>query len=254
MAQVLQLNNHIINAEEIISLLTRYQLIPQLLCESMIDQATATIECTAEEVAAAYREFDWQWGITSEDERQQWQSYYGLTAVQLDHLVTRTLRVEKFKQITWGHKLESYFLKRKTQLDQVIYSLLRVTDHDFANELHFRIREGEESFAELARHYSEGPEAATGGLLGPVELGSLSMQFAQLLSGLPVGEVQPPIPLGEWQIIVRVEKQMPAQLDAAMRQRLLQEQFETWFQQQIRQLPPLEQIWMGVRAEQKQTA
>ncbi|XQQ07480.1 MAG: hypothetical protein EDM05_60815 [Leptolyngbya sp. IPPAS B-1204] len=63
MAQVLQLNNHIINAEEIISLLTRYQLIPQLLCESLIDQATAAIECTAEEVAAAYREFDWQWGL-----------------------------------------------------------------------------------------------------------------------------------------------------------------------------------------------
>lgn len=254
MVQVLQINNYTINAEEIIPLLTRYQLMPQLLCESIVDQATATVFCTEEEIAQAYREFDEQWGITSENERQQWQSCYGLTTEQLKLLVTRKLRVEKFKQINWEHKLESYFFKRKAQLDQVIYSLLRVSDYDLANELFFRIEGDEESFAELARHYSEGPEAATGGLLGPVELGTLSAELAQFLSRLSVGEVHLPIPLGEWYIIVRVEKKIPAQLDAAMRQRLLQENFEIWFQQQIRQLSPLEQTWMGVRAESKQAA
>jgi hypothetical protein len=44
------------------------------------------------------------------------------------------------------------------------------------------------------------------------------------------------MPLGEWLLIVRLEKLMPAQLDESMRQRLLGELFEAWLQEQLSQL------------------
>jgi hypothetical protein len=45
-----------------------------------------------------------------------------------------------------------------------------------------------------------------------------------------------PLSLGNWYMIVRLEKLLPAQLNEAMRQRLLQAQFEAWLQAQIQQL------------------
>lgn len=53
-------------------------------------------------------------------------------------------------------------------------------------------------------------------------------------------------------MIVRVEKFITAQLDNFMRQRLLQENFETWFQQQLSQLSAEEKTWMGINTKPAQ--
>jgi parvulin-like peptidyl-prolyl isomerase len=158
-----------------------------------------------------------------------------MTLAQVEGLATRGLLIEKFKQTTWGHKLESYFLSRKGQLDRVIYSLLRTKEPGIAQELYFRIQEKEQSFAELARDYSQGPEAQTDGLIGPVELSTPHPTVAQLLRSSQPGQLCPPLRLGEWLVIVRLEKFIPAQLDAPMRQRLLNECFSTWLSEQLNQ-------------------
>ena len=244
----LQVANHTLTSEEIIPLLTSYRMIPQLLCESIIDQVIKFIHCTPEERAQALEEFERHWGLTSETERETWREHYGLSQEQLEELATRRLRVEKFKQATWGNQLNCYFLQRKSQLDQVIYSLIRTQDKGIASELYFRLQEEEQSFAELACEYSEGPEALTGGLMGPVELGTLHPMLADLLyvNQLQVGVVQPPVSLGEWYLIIRLEKFIPVQLNNSTRQRLLQEKFAAWFQEQLKQLPQQDKIWMGV--------
>ncbi len=51
-------------------------------------------------------------------------------------------------------------------------------------------------------------------------------------------------------MIVRPEKPIPARLDESMRQRLLQEKFETWVQAQIQQLPDRDKVWFGIIPEQ----
>ncbi|WP_036800156.1 peptidylprolyl isomerase [Pleurocapsa sp. PCC 7319] len=246
MNAILQIGNHTLTAEEIIPLLASYKLIPQLLCELIIDQAIVQISYTPEEIALAYQEFDRHWGLTSEAERQAWGEQCGLNQEQLKLLVTRRLRVEKFKESTWGSQLRSYFSKRKKQLDRVVYSLIQTKDNGIATELYFRLQEREQSFAELAREYSKGSEALTNGLMGPVELGTLHPTLAYLLSSSQISEIRPPVSVGEWQIIVRVEKFIPAQFNDLMRQRLLQEKFEAWFQEQVKQLSYQEQIWMGI--------
>ncbi len=158
---------------------------------------------------------------------------------QLEALATRGLRIEKFKQATWGHKLESYFLSCKSQLDKVIYSLIRTKDMGVAQELYFRIQAGEQSFAELAREYSQGPESQTGGLIGPVELSTPHPTLAKMLRVSQPGQLWPPMHLGEWVAIARLEKFIPAQLDEPMRQRLLNELFADWLQEQLNQLSDL---------------
>lgn len=219
---------------EILPLLARYQMLPNLQRELAVDRAIATIPCTSEEVMDAYEQFRQQNQISSIDQLKLWLAHYHLGLPDLRALVTRSLKIKKFQQATWGHRLESDFLKRKEQLDQVVYSLLRVKDRGLANELYFRIQAGQQSFAEVALEYSAGAEAQRG-LLGPVELGTLHSKLAQLLRVNQPGKLSVPILVDEWYLIVRLEKLIPAQLDEGMRQRLLQENFQTWLQEQLGQ-------------------
>lgn len=238
MGVVLQVGNRAIAAEEVLSLLAGYQMLPQLLQEVLIDGAIAGIECAPEELVEARQKFYAKNQLTSDEARQAWLNRFGMTSTQLEALATRDLKIEKFKQKTWGPKLESYFLNRKGQLDKVIYSLIRTQDLGIAQELYFRVLEGEQSFAELARNYSQGPEAQTDGLIGPVELSVPHPTLAQMLSISQPGQLWPPTRIGEWLVMVRLEKFIPAQLDDAMRQRLLNECFTTWLQDQMNQSNP----------------
>lgn len=246
MTTVLQAGNRTITAEEIIPLLASYQMLPQLLRENIIERAIAPFSCTPEETAHACQHFHQRFQLTNEGERLAWLEGYGMNQAHLENLTTRRIRIEKFKQVTWGHKLESYYLKRKAQLDQAVYSLIRLKEPGIAQELYFRIQEQEQSFGELAHQYSQGREAQTGGLVGPVELGTLHPHMARLLSISQPGQLWEPRALEEWQVIVRLEQLLPAQFNEFMRQRLLNELFEGWLHEQLDQLPDSDKIWMGV--------
>lgn len=91
----------------------------------MIDQAIAAVECSEEERDRALQEYCEAHQLTNAGDRQQWHARTGITPPQLIALATRNFRIAKFKQATWGHKLEAHFLTYKAQLDQVTYSLIR---------------------------------------------------------------------------------------------------------------------------------
>jgi len=105
-----------------------------------------------------------------------------------------------------------------------------------ARELYFRIQEKEQSFAELAREYSQDPEAQVNGIVGPAEIGTIHANLAHLLAISGPGQLWHPIPVEGWLAIVRLETLIPAQFDLAMRQRLLRELFEIWVQEQMREV------------------
>ena len=217
-----------VNQNEIFLLLNQYGMLPQFMGEILIDCAIAEIVITEDETLGAYKKFYRQHQLNSEEDLQAWLKARGMSREQLEYIATRGLKLAKFQEQTWGNKLESYFLGRKQQLDRVVYSLIRVKDPYLAQELYFRVQEGEQSFSEIAREYSEGPEAETGGLLGPVDLGVPHPALAKMLLRSKPGELLPPTRLGDWVVVVRLEKYLPAQLDEAMRQRLLNELFDRW--------------------------
>lgn len=250
MIATLPLADRTFSAEELIPLLVCDELVPQLLCEAVVDRAISQIHCTPEEIDRSCQGFYRYWQLDSDAKRGNWRSRYGLTQTQLEQLATRKLRIEKFKQATWGYQIDSEFLERKRQIDRAIYSLIRTKDLGLAIELYFRILEGEQSFAELARQYSEGAESDTNGLVGPIEFGTLNPHFAEFLYTCSPGKVQPPIGFGEWQLLVRLEKIVPAQLDESMRQRLLQEKFDAWLKKQLQELSDVDRLWMGILPRQ----
>ena len=176
-----------------------------------------------------------QLGIDSDEKLRTWLKHQGMTLADLEKRAEKSLKLAKFKQATWGAKVNSIFLERKKQLDRVIYSLICTKDFCIAQELYFRIKEGEQSFDELAREYSQGPEAQTGGLIGPVEIGSIHPDLAKMLIASDVGQVQTPTVIGEWIVVVRLEKLLPVSLDEGIQRRLIEENFTKWLEETVAQ-------------------
>lgn len=235
MQGVLKIGERVIQDNEFYPLLAQYQLLPRLAREMIVDEAIADIDCTSEEQEQALAHFYQQYQITNEEQLQAWLTQAGMTQEQLNKFVTREIKLEKFKQEKWTHQLESYFLECKGQLDRVVYSLIRTKEAGIAQELYFRIQEGESQFADLAREFSEGGEAQTGGLIGPVELNVPHPRIVQLLTTLPAGQLSPPTMIGEWWIILRLEKYLASQLDDTLRQRLRNDLFQKWLNNQLQQ-------------------
>ncbi|MGK7945421.1 MAG: peptidylprolyl isomerase [Microcystaceae cyanobacterium] len=173
--------------------------------------------------------------ITSEEQLQAWLQQNGMTSEQLDQLGIRELKIEKFKEIKWRDQVNNYFHQCKKVLDKVVYSLIRTRDSGIAQELYFRIQEGEDEFAGLAREYSEGAEAQTGGLVGPVELNVPHPQIAQMLSNSQPGQLSPPTRIADWWIVIRLEKYISATLDDNTRKRLLNDLFQGWLKSQLQE-------------------
>ncbi|NBD34212.1 MAG: peptidylprolyl isomerase [Cyanobacteria bacterium] len=242
MTEVIKVNQTPILPEQLLSHLKKYQMLPQLLRELVIDHAIASIECSAEEVETAKNEYLNQNRLNDPNRLQAWLNHTRLQPADLESIAVRHYKIRKFKQETWGPKLESYFLQRKRDLDQVVYSLLRTQDNNTATELYFRLQNQEASFEELAQTYSQGPEAQTRGIVGPVPVTTPNEKIAKMLVQSEAGQLWPPVRIGEWHIIVRLEKLISAQLNDATRQKLLNELFSKWLEEEVKKMITIEPL------------
>lgn len=235
MRVVLEIGDLSFTAEDLIPLMKQYQMLPKLAQEIIIDRAIAKIDYSEQEKTLAHNQFCQQNQLLTDEQLQAWLKQQDMTSEELDRLITRRLKLEKFKQESFGNKVESYFIKRKSQLDRVVYSLIRTDKAEVAQELYFRITEGESTFSELAIEYSLGSETQTGGLIGPVEINAPHPQIARILATSKPGQVVPPTRVGEWLVIIRLENYISAKLDPPMKQRMIDEMFVEWLNEEINQ-------------------
>ncbi len=243
MAGLFQVGTNVVQAHEILALLSRYQLMPQFLRGLIIDRAIGDIDCTPEERQQAIYNFRTQNRLVSDEDLQHWMTEYNLTLEGLEELAIRPMRLEKFKQETWGRKVENYFMSQKGRLDRVVYSLIRTEDEGLAQEVYYRIEEGESSFGDMAVQHSQGPEAQTQGILGPVPVSQPHPFISRMLEVSQPGQLWPPRKIANWYIIVRLEQFLPAQLDDAMRRQLIDELFDQWMKDQIQEMGPPQLLW-----------
>lgn len=232
---VLEVGKQTFHSEEILSLLHQYQLLSLLQQELIIEQVISTFTCTPEEESVMIQEFFADNQIIAAEARQSWLEKRGITLEELITSLKRKYKIEKFKEQTWSKSIQSYFFKHKFQLDRVSFAIIGHQDLGLIRELYFRLQEKEQSFAELAPQYAQGEESQTGGMIGPVELGKLHPQLAQLLKSSRQGELRI-ARIGKNYVVTQLKTLIAAKFDQPMRKRLLQEQFDRWLQHQLVQL------------------
>ncbi len=235
-AATLPLGDRSLSADQVLSLITKHRLVPQLAREIVIAEATGQYSITETEHLAACKLFYQQQQLQTEQDLEQWLQRQGLARTDLIDLINRELQLQKFKATQWAEQVESYFCQRKSQLDQVVFSMIRVSGLDMAEEIYFRLLAQESSFVELAPLYSSGMEAHTKGINGPIELGKVDPALAHILRAAPVAEVLRPQKIGDWWVVLQLEKVIAAQLDDTLRQQLTEELFGQWVSAAVQKL------------------
>lgn len=218
------------------SSLARYQLLLPLLRQRVVAAAVAGVTLTDQERMEAQKAWAGHHNITSMEALQAHCRRHALSEPDVHWQAELPLRVQRYGEEHFAHRAENRYLARKNQLDQVIYSLLRVEDGALARELYLRIAEGEADFAELAARYALGPERSTRGVVGPVPLLQAHPTLAELLRTSQVGQLHPPLAIEKWWLVVRLESLHSASFDDEMRRRMTRELFEEWVEEEVTRL------------------
>lgn len=213
--------------------LARHGLLVPLLRQSVIAAAVADVSISEQESVESRQAWGAANRLASSEALIQHLKIHGLSEADAIWQAELPRRINRHCEEHFSHRAEQRFLARKNQLDQVIYSLLRVEDAALARELYLRIAEGEADFAELAASYSKGPERSTRGVVGPVPLLQAHPALAELLRTSRPGQLQAPLRIEQWWLVVRLESLRSASFDADMGNRMARELFDEWVDEEV---------------------
>ena len=193
-----------------------------------------------EDTQGAFQAYAQERQITSQEALERYRLDQLLSPQALEAQILRPLRLLRHGQRHFRPKAEARFLDRKTELDRVVYSLLRLKDQGLARELFLRIDEDDASFADLAAAYAEGPEQSTRGIVGPVALTQAHPALADRLRTASPGQLLEPFRIEGWWVVVRLEQLTPASFDQATASQMTQELLDQWLQEEVeRRLVPI---------------
>ncbi len=144
----------------------------------------------------------------------------------------RVIRRQEYIREQFAPKAEARFLDRKNELDQVVYSLLRLANNFLARELYLQIESGESNFADLAKRYDEGPERNTNGIVGPVSLTQAHPLLVEKLRVAQPGVLLEPFRVADWWLVVRLERYSPATFTPEVSDRMCREMFDAWIEEE----------------------
>ena len=213
---------------ETLALLQRHNLLQTLVRAEILRKTIEPIELSTEQRDRVWNNFKEQNKLENIESLKTYLKNNGLREIDLRWQLELPTRVQIYSQEHFQHKAEARFLARKEQLDSVVYSLLRLQDGYLARELYLRISGGEANFADLAASYSQGPEAKTKGIVGPVPMTQAHPALSERLRTSQPGQLLQPFRVDQWWLVVRLERYEAAQFDDKTRQRMAEELFQEW--------------------------
>ncbi len=143
------------------------------------------------------------------------------------------LRLQKRLNELYDGDVEQHFLKRRDDLERITYRTIRVKQMGLAEELYLRLLNQEDTFENLATKFSEGEERMAAGLLGPMAITDPHQIITSVLRKLTPGEINPPIAVESWYLVIKLEQRQPAKLTQGLRIQLENELLENDLKPQI---------------------
>ena len=214
------------------ALLDHFNLLKPLIRQMVASEAIDQVVVSAEQLEQARRDLLQQRGF---DGMEQWAELLEVLGCSEDEVFERLrhrIRRRTLIRERYAAKAETRFLERKSELDQVVYSLLRLENRFLARELYLQIESGESNFADLARRYAEGPERNTNGIVGPVSLTQAHPTLVEKLRVAQPGVLLEPFRIPDWWLVVRLECFAPATFTDEVSEQMREEMFNAWIEEE----------------------
>ncbi|MCP6761134.1 MAG: peptidylprolyl isomerase [Fischerella sp. CENA71] len=162
-----------------------------------------------------------------------WLKKHHLAVEEFELLAETNLLSAKLANHLFADKVEPFFYEN--QLNYIAAAIYEVVldDEDLALELFYALKEGEISFAEIARQYIQNPELRrAGGYIGVKTRSELRPEIAAaVFASNPPGVIKPIVtPKGVH--LIWVEEIIQPQLNDLVRLKILSDLFANWLKQQ----------------------
>ncbi len=230
----INIEGELVSLQETPLLLNELNLMPIFLRRFLEKKYTKEINPTREEQTNFYQKFLKREKISDKNNLDNWLKFHGVSETEMEINLYKSLKIEKFKNKKFADKVEDVFLKRKSNLDRVTYSLIRSKSRDKISELNIRLKEEEDTFSQLSSEFSEGVENVLHGLIGPIEISKVNPVIAERLKASKSGQLWPPFECEGWWVLLKHERFIPATLNLEMRNRLINELYEVWIASKIK--------------------
>ena len=214
------------------TLLKKNNLLRPLVEQMVTTEAIQECPVSEDDLEEARQDLLEQRGFESIEQWPELLQGLGRTEEEVLARLQHVVRRQHFIRDQFSPKAEARFLERKNELDQVVYSLLRIENSFLARELYLQIESGESNFADLAKRYAEGPERNTNGIVGPVSLTQAHPRLVEKLRVAQPGVLLEPFRIADWWLVVRLERYSPATFTDEISDRMCQEMFDAWIAEQ----------------------
>ncbi len=198
----------------------------------LTSEAISGVSVPEEALTSARLELLEQRGFETLEQWQEMLADLGRSEEEVLERLQRVIRRREYTRERFTPKAEARFLERKNELDQVVYSLLRLADRFLARELYLQIDSGESNFADLAKRYAEGPERNTNGIVGPVSLTQAHPLLVEKLRVAQPGVLLEPFRIADWWLVVRLERYSPATFTPEVSDQMCREMFDAWIEEE----------------------
>lgn len=194
----------------------------------LTSEAISGVSVPEEALTRAKLELLEQRGFETMDQWPEMLEALGRSNDEVIDRLERVIRRQEYLREQFAPKAEARFLERKNELDQVVYSLLRLSNNFLAREMYLQIESGESNFADLAKRYAEGPERNTNGIVGPVSLTQAHPVLVEKLRVAQPGVLLEPFRIADWWLVVRLERYSPATFTPEVSDQMCREMFDAW--------------------------
>ena len=235
MTDSLKLSDREIAPADLVAFITELDLLPYIIKRYIERTVCSDLKLSESDQIAFQQSFLAREKISTPEALQAWLDANDINEPQLSKQIYHALQLKQFKHQRFSSQVQTTFLENKTNLDQVMYSMIRTSERAKASELHLRIFEEESTFGDLAANYSEGIEQQFNGLIGPIELGRINPSIAERLRVGNEGQLWDPFELEGWWLLLRLEKSIPARLDDAMQERIIDDLYNAWIRKKIKE-------------------
>jgi len=209
-----------------IYLLSRARLLKPYIRQLALARNIEAVKLSDEEIATALQEFMKSQELATAADFELFLRINHLREEDLLELATEPIKVNQLIASNYLPKAETRYLQRKAELDVVVYSLIRVSSEELARELFLQITEDGIELGLLSSQYSEGPEKATRGVVGPVPISRAHPKLTERLKTRAIGELIEPFAIEHWWIIARVEHRVSTEFNNEIAWKLATELFE----------------------------
>ena len=238
-----RLVDYLENSASTINKLNQTNFLRPFLKYLIVEELTKDLEVPQDILENSFKNFCLSNGLDNKAKVNNFLQINFLTYQELIDQITHPLKKNVYMISEYGHLAENLYLRRKDDLDKIIFSQICVKDRNSAYDIYLKLESRESSFGEIKELFKNNKEFIFHEKVGPINTSSLEPEMKELLVQQTEGDLQEPILIDDFWVILRLDKKIDTVFDDQTKLLMVTELFEDWIEKEIQDMVNKLQNW-----------